>query len=77
MLQQYSYLQFEGELESIRSAIEHSLKISLLERESSYWGGVYFQFKDDSSEIRLKLHRNINHKSEWVNDEFIGVDVIC
>ncbi len=77
MAHQYSYFQFDGDLESIRSAIEDALGLRLSERESSYWGGTYFQFRDSTSDFRLSLHCNMDHRGEWINPEFKGSRVLC
>jgi hypothetical protein len=77
MTNQYCYFQFDDKLDSVRSAIEGVLGVHLSERESSYWGGVYFLFKDDTSDFRLRLHHNIDHRGEWISSEFKGSHVLC
>jgi len=77
MTYQYCYFQFDGELEAVRSAIEDAISLQLSERDSCYWGGKYFLLKDDTTDSRLQLHRNIDHRGEWINNEFKGSYVLC
>jgi len=77
MTHQYCYFKFDGNIDSVRSAIEDVLGFRLSERDSSYWGGTYFQFRDGSSDFRLQLHRNMDHRGEWINSEFTGSHVLC
>jgi hypothetical protein len=77
MKHRYSYFQFDGDLSKARLSIEAALGLVLSERESSYWGGTYFQFKDNKADFRLKLHRNVDHTGEWIIKEFEGATILC
>lgn len=77
MTKQYSYFRFDGTLESARSAIEDAAGIQLSERESSYYGGTYFRFKDTVSDFELMLHCNIDRNGDWIDPEFAGTEILC
>ncbi len=77
MIKQYSYFQFDGELDLIRVAIERALAIRLLERDSSYLGGTYYLYKDDALRIHLQLYRNVDEHGGWINGEFKDARIVC
>lgn len=77
MRKQYTYIQFDGTLDSSRTAIEGAIGVQLSERDSSYWGGTYFQFRDSGSGLRLQLHHNMDHTGDWIIPEFKGSQILC
>lgn len=77
MKYRFSDYQFDGELDNVRLLVEASLGIILSERDSSYWYGTYFAFKDNVSDFRLKLYRNVDPSGDWIVKEFEGAKIVC